>query len=82
MGQEAFYQSGSFCPLGCVAHLLQILVCPPQMFPSTPQLVVEKVVVLTTEGTFPRLRMREGQTSKPQGNHMPGMVDEVLITWP
>lgn len=46
------------------------------MFPSTPQQVVEKVVVLAAEGTFPRLRMREGQTSQLQDNHMPGMVDE------
>ena len=41
--------SGFYCPLGHIVHLLQLLVCPLQMFPSTPQLVVEKVVLLTTE---------------------------------
>lgn len=46
------------------------------MLPSIPQLVVEKVV-LTTEGSVPRLRMREGQASKPLDNHMPWMVDEL-----
>ena len=61
---------------GILLHLHQLLVCPPQMLPSTPQLVVEKVV-LTTEGSVPRLRMREGQASKPLDNHMPWMVDEL-----
>ena len=34
--------------------MLQLLVFPSQMFSSTPQLLVKKVVVLTTEGTFHR----------------------------
>lgn len=69
--------SGSCCPLGHIAPLLQLLVHPPQTLPSAPLLVVEKVVVLTTEGNFPGLRMREGQASKPRDKHIPWMVDEL-----
>lgn len=48
-----------YCPLGPI-YSLQLLVFPSQRFSPTPQLLVKKVVVLTTQGAFHKSKEKGG----------------------
>lgn len=52
-------------------RLLRLLAFPCQMFSSTPQLLVKKVMVLTTEGTFHRPKDWGTMAPRSPGTHMP-----------